>query len=308
MFSVKKFVSAVAVTLLLLLPISVSAATVADWEFNPKGVKSGSINSGNMIISDKTGNGNDLTMRHFGLNYKKTVEFTEESIDGESGSMFFHGNLLLGGIDFVTVDNAPINKNNFANGYTIEIIYKMPDDWSQTDRWQNILARLSPSFAGVEEPNVSVAYNISNCKEIQIQTRDKDLDSADTAWSIAMDKAENWYHIVIVGDNSGIRSYINGCESFRNTNVTNMQGLYADPSDGRFRIGSTFSGGSSPYKYLRGYIQQIRIENACRLLESSDKHIGDIANAVGYEDIKFFCEIFKKHLGISPRRFRTLVS
>ena len=56
------------------------------------------------------------------------------------------------------------------------------------------------------------------------------------------------------------------------------------------------------------YIQQIRIENACRLLESSDKHIGDIANAVGYEDIKFFCEIFKKHLGISPRRFRTLVS
>ena len=223
-------------------------------------------------------------MRTFGLNFKKTAEFTDLSIDGNGGSLFFHGNSLYGGIDFVTVDDAPINQNNFADGYTIEIIYKMPDDWSQLDRWQNILARLSPSYAGVEEPNVSVAYNISNCKEIQIQTRDKD-----TAWSIAMDKAENWYHIVIISDSNGIRSYVNGCESFRNITNTNGQGLYADPADGRFRIGSTFSGGTTPYKYLRGYIQEIRISDTA--LEKEDWLIPNPEIYVGeYGDNKPFEE------------------
>ncbi len=289
MISIKKILTATAVTLFAALPLTVSAQTVADWQFNEDSIASGSISEGSMVIEDKSGNGNDLTMRHFGLNYKKTAEFTDLSIDGNGGSLFLHGNILYGGIDFVTVDNAPINKNNFANGYTIEILYKMPDDWSQTDRWQNILARLSPSFEGVEEPNVSVAYNISNCKEIQIQTRDKDLDSTDTAWSIAMDKAENWYHIVIIGDNNGIRSYINGCESFRNANVTNMQGLYADPQDGRFRIGSTFSGGSSPYKYLRGYIQEIRISDTALakedwLIPNPEQFVGEYGDNSPFEE------------------------
>lgn len=284
MLSIKKLLSVTAVALFALLPLSVSAQTVADWQFNEDSVKSGSISDGSMVIEDKSGNNNDLTMRTYGLNFRKTAEFTDNSIDGNGGSLFFHGNLIQGGIDFVTVDDASINKNSFANGYTIEIIYKMPDDWSQQDRWQNILARLSPSYAGVEEPNVSVAYNISNCKEIQIQTRDKD-----TAWSIAMDKAENWYHIVIIGDSNGIRSYVNGCESFRNITNTNGQGLYADPSDGRFRIGSTFSGGTTPYKYLRGYIQEIRISDTALdkedwLIPNPEIYVGEYGDNKAFEE------------------------
>ncbi len=284
MISIKKLLTAAAVTLLAALPLSVSAATVADWQFNPEGVSSGSINDGSMVIADQSGNGNNLTMRTFGLNFRKTASFVDDSIDGNGGSIFLNGNLLQGGIDFVTVDNAPINKNNFQNGYTIEIIYKMPADWSQLDRWQNIFARLSPSYAGVEEPNVSVAYNISNCKEIQIQTRDKD-----TAWSIAMDKAENWYHIVIIGDSNGIRSYVNGCESFRNITNTNGQGLYADPSDGRFRIASTFNGGTNPSKYLRGYIQEIRISDTALakkdwLIPNPEQYVGEYGDNTPFEE------------------------
>ncbi len=262
MFSIKKFLTAATVFLVALIPLSASAQTVADWQFNEESVKSGSIDTGSMVIEDKSGNGNDLKMRTFGLNYKKTASFSEESIDGKAGSIFLNGNVLLGGVDFVTVDTAPINKNKFASGYTIEILYKMPSDWSVADRWQSIIARLAPSASApdIEGEKVSTSLNISNCKEIQLSIRDKDGESISDAWSIAMDKAENWYHIVIIGDNNGVRSYVNGCESFRNANVTHMQGLYADSSDGRFRIASKGTG-TTPSKYTRGYIQQIRISD-----------------------------------------------
>lgn len=55
------------------------------------------------------------------------------------------------------------------------------------------------------------------------------------------------------------------------------------------------------------YLQQIRIENACRLLEYTDMRVSSVAQAVGYEDIKFFNEIFKKQLGISPKAFQKLL-
>ena len=77
MISVKKLLTALAVTVCAAIPLSVSAATVADWQFNESAVKSGSIESGSMVIADKSGNGNDLTMRTFGLNYKKTASFSE---------------------------------------------------------------------------------------------------------------------------------------------------------------------------------------------------------------------------------------
>ncbi|MBR5535837.1 MAG: hypothetical protein IKU60_04230 [Clostridia bacterium] len=281
MLTIKNLLTAAAVIIFATLPLSVSAATVADWQFNEAGIKEGSVDSGSMVMEDKSGNGNDLIMRTFGLNYKKTAEFTDLSIDGKSGSMYFHGNAIQGGIDFVTVNSAPINKNNFASGYTIEIIYKMPDDWSQQDRWQNILARLAPSDSSpaIEGQKVSTAFNISNCKEIQIQVRDKDAESISDAWSIAMDKAESWYHIVITGDSNGVRSYINGCESFRNANVNYMQGLFADPQDGRFRIASNGTG-STPSKYTRGYIQQIRISDRALpredwLIPNPEQYIGE---------------------------------
>ncbi len=290
MISIKKLLAAAALATLTVLPVSVSAQTVADWQFNTENIKSGSIDSGSMTISDASGNGNDLSMRTYGANYRQTASFTDDSIDGNGGSLFFNGNAVLGGIDFVTVDNAPINSNNFASGYTIEIIYKMPEDWSVADRWQSIIARLAPSSSSpsIEGEKVSTSFNISNCKEIQLSVRDKDGDEIGDVWSIAMDKGENWYHIVIVGDNNGIRSYVNGCESFRNGNVTNMQGLFADPTDGRFRIASKGTG-SVPTKYTRGYIQEIRISDTALekkdwLIPNPEQFVGEYGDNSPFEE------------------------
>lgn len=39
---------------------------------------------------------------------------------------------------------------------------------------------------------------------------------------------------------------------------------------------------------LREYVQNVRIEKSCELLEDSDLRVVEIARRVGYEDIKFF--------------------
>lgn len=57
---------------------------------------------------------------------------------------------------------------------------------------------------------------------------------------------------------------------------------------------------------LREYVQNVRIEKSCELLEDSDLRVVEIARRVGYEDIKFFNQIFKRRMQISPREYRKI--
>ena len=52
------------------------------------------------------------------------------------------------------------------------------------------------------------------------------------------------------------------------------------------------------------YLQNYRIMQSCRLLMSTKKTIADIADAVGYRDLKFFVSLFKRNMGVSPATFR----
>ena len=54
------------------------------------------------------------------------------------------------------------------------------------------------------------------------------------------------------------------------------------------------------------YLQRIRIEHACILLEGSDIPISEVASGVGYANMKFFNKIFKKTLGVTPREFKRI--
>lgn len=53
------------------------------------------------------------------------------------------------------------------------------------------------------------------------------------------------------------------------------------------------------------YLQNTRIDHACELLASTPKGIDIIATECGYNDIKFFREIFKNSVGMSPSEFRS---
>lgn len=61
-------------------------------------------------------------------------------------------------------------------------------------------------------------------------------------------------------------------------------------------------------KYLdtnfKGYLNQLRLHEASRLLKETDRQITEIALSVGYRNISHFSRIFKEKFGCSPKEFR----
>ena len=55
---------------------------------------------------------------------------------------------------------------------------------------------------------------------------------------------------------------------------------------------------------LIDYAQNLRIEEAKRLLESSDQSVDEICFEIGYEDPSFFRRLFKRRTGVAPARYR----
>ena len=51
---------------------------------------------------------------------------------------------------------------------------------------------------------------------------------------------------------------------------------------------------------LREYINHLRIEEAKRLLLSTNATISEVASAVGYDNISYFSTVFRKICGMSP--------
>jgi AraC-like DNA-binding protein len=52
------------------------------------------------------------------------------------------------------------------------------------------------------------------------------------------------------------------------------------------------------------YLQRVRIQQSCRLLEGTDLRISEVATRVGYANVKFFNQIFKEILSTTPREYR----
>ena len=58
--------------------------------------------------------------------------------------------------------------------------------------------------------------------------------------------------------------------------------------------------GNTPIQYFI----HLKMQHACRLLDSSEDPIKRIAAAVGYEDPYYFSRIFKRVIGVSPQHYR----
>jgi AraC-like DNA-binding protein len=65
---------------------------------------------------------------------------------------------------------------------------------------------------------------------------------------------------------------------------------------------------SSTGSTLISYVQNLRIEDAKRLLEGEEKLFEDIALGVGYENRVFFRRLFKRRTGLTPGQYRADVS
>lgn len=55
---------------------------------------------------------------------------------------------------------------------------------------------------------------------------------------------------------------------------------------------------------LSEYIQKLKIEEACHLLRHTDDKIIEIAAQIGYKDLKYFNQLFKKRMGLTPSDYR----
>lgn len=52
------------------------------------------------------------------------------------------------------------------------------------------------------------------------------------------------------------------------------------------------------------FLTQYRLNTAKEMLKSSEKQISEICYLVGFNDLPHFVRVFKKHIGVSPSRYR----
>ena len=57
---------------------------------------------------------------------------------------------------------------------------------------------------------------------------------------------------------------------------------------------------------LIGYVQNLRVEEAKRVLEAGDMSADEISAAVGYENFAFFRRLFKRSTGLTPGEYRRM--
>ncbi|GAA3323319.1 hypothetical protein GCM10020331_046710 [Ectobacillus funiculus] len=52
------------------------------------------------------------------------------------------------------------------------------------------------------------------------------------------------------------------------------------------------------------YLTKLRMDHACLLLETTDLKTYEIANLVGYTDQRYFSQVFKKYVNLTPSQYR----
>ena len=91
-------------------------------------------------------------------------------------------------------------------------------------------------------------------------------------------------------------------ENFRDTNalahVTDLSAIPERTLKRRFKAAT----GSSLIEYL----QNLRVEEAKRLLESTELPMDDISEQTGYSDTSFFRRLFKRLTGLTPSKYRKM--
>ena len=57
-------------------------------------------------------------------------------------------------------------------------------------------------------------------------------------------------------------------------------------------------------KTFSKYLTELRIQKAAELLKESSLKIGDVALCVGYNDVSYFIQTFKKRYCMTPEQYR----
>ena len=87
-----------------------------------------------------------------------------------------------------------------------------------------------------------------------------------------------------------------GCEQFTQQDLAELINLSERQFKRRFK--------QAVQQTPLAYIQALRMEVAKKALETSLKQVDVIARECGYEDVRFFRELFKRNTGLAPSEYR----
>ena len=265
------------------VPDSFSANTVADWKFDSDYFKSGTLEGNDLVIGDATGNGNDLILNTErvpdGSNAASFMSFSADSIfgDGETESLQMtpqgtDGSGKKVGAFFETVAEAPMNTDEFREGYTLEVILKVPQ---QVSAWSSVFGQKGTGkLAGMQggEPEANGGLNISSSRELQWNpwtTNNDQIHDNPTTWSDADGiQPDKWHHVVIKNDGHSTVMIVDGIQVQRCNTFQDQVGIKTLNVNGQpgWVVGTAYWSGSDVFSeaacgdaIFKGSIQEIRM-------------------------------------------------
>lgn len=221
----------------------------AHWKFqNEEGYYTGSVEEDNLRFIDLTGNGNDLEVRSEGNGDELDIfEWDDGATIGEDGGYTSASSLRFGntwekalsvdpypseqtsysgayvsGKYLQTVDGAPLNNVDSTTGWTVEIIFKIDEEWNNNyNRYTGLFSR-----QGVVESQDEPAFSMALTEMITgasdgylgtdgttgLQYVHVDVNEAKTNHELKNGEiyAEQWIHYMVTSDGNWLDVYING--------------------------------------------------------------------------------------------------
>jgi hypothetical protein len=206
--------------------------TVAYWRFD-KGPDGAPLpeGPGTLAARDLSGNGNDLFRVTLANGQNTDLVYTDkyDPQQPSRGGLFFNGsriNPTLGGAYLRTIDQAPINKMELKNGYTIEAFVRFPADCcGDRHQWMGILSRMGDGgdvgkFG--DDPNEPTAtLSVPQTPGFQWALYPTNLQAIETNWSHIVPN-ETWIHVAVVNDGHHSVMYVDGCPITRNPHTDSI--------------------------------------------------------------------------------------
>lgn len=160
----------------------------------------------------------------------------------------------------------------FYYGVTTTGIYCRPSCKSKTPLRENVVFFINPSEAK--------KLNFRHCKRCRPDLENQIYNPIDETVNQVRQFIETKYNQPLTLD---VLAILNGIST------SHLQRLFK---------GKT---GITPKEYL----EKVRVENAKRLLRDTEWNNTDIGFAVGFQSLSSFYFVFQKHVGLSPKVFRS---
>lgn len=239
----------------------------ADWKLSIEHVKAGSIENGNLIIEDASKNGNDLELVTIGdksspeldniIKWSEEDYYDQENVDSLQFANYKNAPV---GRYFKTIKDAPINTEQFKNGFTIEAIFKLPSNFNyRLHSWMGMLTRQGQAadLGKIEgEKEILTTLSISNAQEVQWTSHSTNLNYNVTNWSRSLNSDE-WYHLAVVNDGQTTTLTVNSVSDYGKSEV--VKGIASVEGKG-WNIGAS-EWANELDSLFAGNIQEIRIAN-----------------------------------------------